>query len=291
MYDFSQIKDGTECGLLRNVNPDMADACDKYFTSGAQQQASTVDHQHRKEYTTRYKPYTSTGNKQRTHPAHMYDFSQMKDGTECGLLRNVNPDMADACEKYFTFGAQQQASTVDHHHRKDYTSRYKPYTSTGNKQRTHPAHMYDFSQMKDGTECGLLRNVNPDIADACEKYFTSVAQQRTSTVGRQHRMTVAPKLPATTPHHRRTPPSAQNDSVPMTVATSATGAGVSLPNHNPTAQHLEWMTGINGWKPGCLPDANPNACLDCPNDKIRHECAHINANMANNKPLNAPILP
>ena len=49
------------------------------------------------------------------------------------------------------------------------------------------------------------------------------------------------------------------------------------------------MTGINGWVPGCLPDANPNACLNCPNDEIRRECARINANMANNKPLNAQL--
>ena len=246
----------------------------------------------------------------------MYDFKHMKqDGTECGLLRNVNPDMADACEKYFTSVAQQRRQ-----HRKEHAVKYEPYkTRTGSKPHhrhtppsarpeselpiplarpasaphTYTNSMYDFSQMKDGTECGLLRNVNPDMADACEKYFTSVAQQRTSTVGRQHRKEHAVKYEpyktrtGSKPHHRHTPPSARPESELPVVArpTSATGARVSLP----TAQHLEMMTGINGWVPGCLPDANPNACLNCPNDEIRRECARINANMANNKPLNAQL--
>ena len=184
-------QDGTECGLLRNVDADMANACEKHFTSVAQQQASTVGHQQPKERTT-----TSTSSKQRTYPA------------------------------------QPQASTVDHQHRKEHTTRYKSYTSTGNKQRTHPAHMYDFSQMKqDGTECHLLRDA--DMAYACKKHFhlspetpISVARQQTFTVGRQHRKEDAVKYK---PYKTRTGSKYHVGSERQ----SAQNCGAKTPQHHP----------------------------------------------------------
>ena len=146
MYDFSRMKqDGTECHLLRTADADMADACEKHFqmsrgtpTSVARKQTSTA---------VKYEPYKKrTGSK----------LSARNDS----VPRTVPPVLAE------------------HHHRKQEgadTTRYKSYTSTSSKQRTHPAHMYDFSRMKqDGTECHLL---DADMDNACEKHAVSTLVQ------------------------------------------------------------------------------------------------------------------
>ena len=89
------------------------------------------------------------------------------------------------------------------------------YTSTSSKQRTHLAHMYDFSRMKQhGTECHLLRTADADMAYPCEKHFQtspgtpiSVARKQTSTAVKYE------------PYKKKTGSklSARNASVPRTV--------------------------------------------------------------------------
>ena len=296
MYDFSRMKqDGTECSLLSG---DLSHACKKHFTSVAPQQASTVGHQQPKEHTTTTSSTSSTSSKQRTYPAHMYDFSRMKDGTECHLLRTVDADMAYACEKHFQMSpgtpisvARQQTSN---RHRKE----HKPYKRTGSK-------------------LPLLARNDSVPRTVAPKLPTTTPHFRHPPLSAQPES----ELPITILHHRHTPPSARPESeLPISILqgtrpeiqtiqenrqqtatvgwerpgtppttlvaapASATDAGVPLPNYKPTAQDLRKMTRINGWKSGCLPDPDQlhNACVDCPDDNIRYECTGILANIANN---------
>ena len=126
-------------------------------------------------------------------------------GATCDFLRN-NPEWQSHCQEHFANKRKQEGAD---------TTRYKSYTSTFRKQRTHPAHMYDFSRMKqDGKECHLLRTADAEMGDACEKHFqmsrgtpTSVARKQTSTAVERE------------PYKKRTGSrlSARNDSVPRTV--------------------------------------------------------------------------